>query len=62
MKIKPSTKEIYTDTGKFVKRLHCPIHVKWKAMKKNGDRSKLNNNNTIVRQNEHGGGRLCYPH
>ena len=41
MKIKPSTKEIYTDTGKFVKRLNCPIHVKWNAMKKNGDRSKI---------------------
>ena len=36
MKINPSTKEIFTDTGAFVKRLHCPIHVKWKAMKKNG--------------------------
>ena len=41
MKINPSTKEIYTYTGKFVKRLHCPIHVKWNAMKKNGDRSKI---------------------
>ena len=41
MKINPSTKEIYTDTGKFVKRLHCPIHVKLNAMKKNGDRSKI---------------------
>jgi len=34
MKINPSTKEIFTDSGEFVKRLHCPIHVKWKAMKK----------------------------
>ena len=41
MKIKPSTKEIFTDAGAFVKRLYCTIHVKWKAMKKNGDRSKI---------------------
>jgi|TARA_B110000879_G_scaffold13840_1_gene17220 hypothetical protein len=41
MKINPSTKEIFTDTGEFIKRLHCPIHVKWNAMKKNGDRSKI---------------------
>ena len=41
MKIKPSTKEIFTDAGAFVKRLYCPIHVKWKAMKKNGDRSRI---------------------
>ena len=34
MKIKPSTKEIFTDAGAFIKRLHCPINVKWKAMKK----------------------------
>ena len=36
MKINPSSKEIFTDTGEFIKRLHCPIHVKWNAMKKNG--------------------------
>ena len=36
MKINPSSKEIFTDTGEFIKRLHCPIHVKWTAMKKNG--------------------------
>ena len=36
MKINPSTKEIFTDAGAFIKRLHCPIHVKWKAMKKMG--------------------------
>jgi hypothetical protein len=41
MKINPSSKEIFTDTGEFIKRLHCPIHVKWNAMKKNGDRSKI---------------------
>ena len=34
MKINPSTKEIFTDSGEFVKRLHCPIHVKWKKIKK----------------------------
>ena len=36
MKINPSTKEIFTDSGEFIKYLHCPIHVKWNAMKKNG--------------------------
>ena len=34
MKINPSTKEIFTDAGTFIKRLHCPINLKWKAMKK----------------------------
>ena len=41
MKINPSTKEIFTATGTFVKRLYCPIHVKWKAMKKIGDGSRI---------------------
>ena len=41
MKINPSNKELFTDSGTFLKRLHCPIHVKWNAMKKNGDRSKI---------------------
>ena len=35
MKINPSSKEIFTETGEFIKRLHCPIHKKWNAMKKN---------------------------
>jgi len=40
MKINPSTKEIFTDTGTFVKRLHCPISMMWKDMMENGSNTR----------------------
>ena len=39
MKINPSNKELYTDSGTFLKRLHCPISVMWKDMSENGSNS-----------------------
>ena len=29
MKFDPRTKELFTDAGQFLKRLHCPLRVKW---------------------------------
>jgi hypothetical protein len=41
MKINPSNKEIYTDSGTFLKRLHCPIGVMWNHMKENGSNTRM---------------------
>lgn len=41
MKINPSKKELYTDSGTFLKRLHCPISVMWKDMKENGSKTRM---------------------
>tara|TARA_B100001778_G_scaffold334667_1_gene347038 strand:- start:2783 stop:3040 length:258 start_codon:yes stop_codon:yes gene_type:complete len=41
MKINPSTKELYTDTGDLLKRLHCPVIIKWGDMKKNGPNTRM---------------------
>lgn len=32
MKLNPSNKELYTDSGTFLKRLHCPVSVMWKDL------------------------------
>ena len=40
MKINPSTKEIFTDTRTFVKRLHCPISMMWKDIMENGSNTR----------------------
>jgi hypothetical protein len=32
MKIDPHTSELYTDTGKFLKTLRCPLPMKWETM------------------------------
>ena len=49
MKINPSKKELYTDSGTFLKRLHCPVSVMWKDMMENGSNTKACShcNNTI---------------
>lgn len=41
MKINPSNKELYTDSGAFLKRLHCPISVMWNDMKENGSNIRM---------------------
>ena len=41
MKINPSNKELYTDSGAFLKRLHCPISVMWKDMSENGSNTRM---------------------
>ncbi len=40
MKINPSNKELYTDSGTFLKRLHCPVSVIWKDMTENGSNTR----------------------
>ncbi len=32
MKINPITKELFTDEGTMIKRLHCPYNVRWDAL------------------------------
>ena len=44
MKINPSNKELYTDSGAFLKRLHCPISAKWKDMRENGSNTRICSN------------------
>ena len=41
MKLNPSNKELYTDSGTFLKRLHCPVNAKWKDMRVNGANTRL---------------------
>jgi len=41
LKLNPSNKELYTDSGRFLKRLHCPISAKWKDMRVNGTNTRL---------------------
>ena len=33
MKIDPSDASLYTDSGEYLKALHCPFHRQWKQMK-----------------------------
>ena len=40
MKLNPSNKELYTDSGTFLKRLHCPVSVMWKDMMENGSNTR----------------------
>ena len=40
MKINPTTKEVFSDAGVFLKRLHCPIGVMWKDMMENGSNTR----------------------
>ena len=40
MKINPSNKELYTDSGTFLKRLQCPVSVMWKNMTENGSNTR----------------------
>lgn len=40
MKLNPSNKELFTDSGTFLKRLHCPVRVMWKNMTENGSNTK----------------------
>jgi len=32
MKFDPLTKEIFTDTGEFVKAMHCPYKMRWEDL------------------------------
>jgi len=32
MKYNPITQELYTDTGTFLKQLHCPLAKKWEQL------------------------------
>lgn len=40
MKINPTTKETFSNTGVFSKRLHCPSSVMWKDMTENGSNTR----------------------
>lgn len=40
MKINPTTKEIFSDSGLFLKRLHCPARLMWKDMMENGSNTR----------------------
>ena len=40
MKLNPSNKELYTDSGTFLKRLHCPVSVMWKDLMENGSNTR----------------------
>ncbi len=34
MKYNPTTKEIYTDEGRFIKKMNCPEKAEWENMEK----------------------------
>ena len=34
MKYNPTTKEIFTNDGKFIKKMSCPEKVEWETMEK----------------------------
>ena len=34
MKYNPATKEIFTDNGKFIKKMNCPEKAQWETMEK----------------------------
>jgi len=40
VKLNPSNKELYTDSGTFLKRLHCPVSVMWKDLMENGSNTR----------------------
>lgn len=36
MKFDPLKRELYTDKGEFIKRMHCPYKVKWSDLEASG--------------------------
>lgn len=32
MKFDPTTKELFTDAGTLVKKLHCPVRMRWEQL------------------------------
>ena len=32
MKFNPHTQEVFTDTGHFLKKLHCPYRIRWQVL------------------------------
>ena len=45
MKYDPINKHLYTDNGILIKRLHCPLKVKWNELKYN----YINNKNNLCK-------------
>src|ERR1700760_2617834 len=31
----PNTKKLYTDSGELIKRLHCPLRMRWEQLRRN---------------------------
>ena len=54
MKINPSNKELFTDSGTFLKRLQCPVRVMWKDMMENGSNTRACSHcNKTINDTEH---------
>tara|TARA_B100002052_G_scaffold88815_1_gene81719 strand:+ start:425 stop:706 length:282 start_codon:yes stop_codon:yes gene_type:complete len=45
MKYDPIKKQLFTDKGLLIKRLHCPIKIQWNELKSND----LNNKNKLCK-------------
>lgn len=41
MKIDPQMADLFTDSGEFLKTLHCPLEKQWEALVKVSDRTRL---------------------
>lgn len=41
MKFNPITKTVYTDRGKFIKKLECPFRIDWDSLQSSSGNNKL---------------------
>jgi hypothetical protein len=40
MKFNPISNQLFSDDGKFIKKLYCPFKVEWNALRVNSDNRK----------------------
>lgn len=41
MKVNPITREVFTDSGTFIKKLHCPYRINWALIDRLDDKQRL---------------------